>query len=177
MKDPNPIERSLRKSRRTWFVIGLLVFVINGCSGGRQASNQSNPQSGNPAQGEGPTSGGKPTGIIKEAHVAKDNGQGGPGEETDTFGPTDKTIHCVVELAEPKPGATIRYSWWLVEAEGENNERIKNEKIQDFEYTTKPDERIVHGHMTMPDDWPPGEYRVDVYVNGNLEESVEYNVS
>lgn len=168
-----PIARALREYHRIWLAIGLLVFVVNACSGGRQASNQTN----NPSQSEGSTSGAKSTGIIKQVHVAKDNGQGGPGEEADTFGPTDNTIHCVVELAEPNPGAKIRYSWWVVEAEGEKNEKVRNEKIEDFEYTTKPDERIVHSHLTMPDDWPPGKYKVDVYVNGNLEQSVEYNVS
>lgn len=170
MKSSNPTTHVLRKYRRTWFVIGLLIFVVNGCSGGRQASNQSNTGS---SQG----SGANPTGLIKQVHVAKDNGQGGPGEETDTFGPTDKTIHCVVELAEPKAETKLRYSWWVVEAEGENNKKIQNENIEDVEYTTKPEDRIVHGHLTVPDDWPPGKYKVDVYVNGNLEQTVEYNVS
>jgi hypothetical protein len=176
MKDPNPIQRALRKYRRTWFVIGLLVFLVNGCSGGRPASNQSNTQS-NPSPADSPGSGAKPTGVIKEVHMARDNGKGGPGEATDTFGATDRTIHCVVELAEPNAEAKIRYSWWVVEAEGENNEKVKNDKIEDIEYTTKPEDRIVHGHLTVPDDWPQGKYRVDIYVNGNLERSVEYNVS
>ena len=176
MKSLNPIARALKKSYRGWLVIGLLVFVINGCSGARQASNQTNTQAGNPSQSEGSASA-KSTGIIKQVHMAKDNGKGGPGEEADTFGPTDHTIHCVVELAEPNPGAKIRYSWWIVEAAGEKNEKLQNEKIEDLEYTTKPDERIIHGHLAVPDDWPPGKYKVDVYVNGNLEQSVEYNVS
>lgn len=166
MKNPNPTERALRKYYRTFFLIGLVVFVLNGCSGGRQASNQSNL-----SQGESPSGGAKPTGIIKQIHMARDNGQGGPGEAADNFGPTDRTIHCVVELAEPNAETKIRYSWWVIEAEG-----AKNEKIEDIEYATKPEDRIVHGHLTV-DDWPPGKYKVDVYVNGNLEESVEYNVS
>lgn len=176
MKSLNPIARALREFYRVWLLIGLLVFIVSGCSRGRQAANQSNTQSGSSSQGESSTSA-KSTGIIKQVHMAKDNGKGGPGEEADTFGPTDNIIHCVVELAEPNPGAKIRYSWWVVEAQGEKNEKIQNEKIEDFEYTMKPDERIVHGHLTMPDDWPPGKYKVDVYVNGNLEQSVEYNVS
>ncbi len=171
MKSPNPRERTLVKYRRIWFVIGLLVFV-NGCSGGRQVSNQSSNQSGNLSQGENPTSGAKSTGLIKQAHMAKDNGKGGPGDKTDTFGPADRTIHCVVELAEPSAETKIRYSWWVVEAEG-----AKNEKIEDIEYTTRPEDRVVHGHLTLPNDWPPGKYKVDVYVNGNLEQSVDYNVS
>ena len=174
MKSLNPIACASRESYRVWLVIGLLVFVVNACSGARQASNQSNTQSGSPSQGEGSTSA-TSTGIIKQVHVAKDNGKGGPGEETDTFQPTD-TIHCVVELAEPTAGANIRYSWWVVEAEGAD-EKLRNEKIEDIEYTTKPEERVVHSHLVMPAAWPTGKYKVDVYVNGKLEESVEYNVS
>jgi hypothetical protein len=175
MKSSNPTEPALRKYYRSWFVIGLLVFVVNGC--GRQATNQSNSQSGNASQADSSSSSAKPTGVIKQVHMARDNGKGGPGEETDTFGPTDRMIHCVVELAEPNPGMKIRYSWWVVEAEGEQNEKVQNEKIEDIDYTTRPDDRIVHGHLTVPDDWPQGKYKVDVYVNGNLEQSVEYNVS
>ena len=169
MNSQNPLEHLFKKYYPVWLVIALLVLVLNGCRGGRQVSNQSNTQSGNPSQANSSTSGAKPSGLIKQVHMAKDNGKGGPGEETDTFGPADKTIHCVVELAEPNANTKIRYSWWVVEAEGENNEKVQNEKIEDVDYTTKPDDRIVHGHLTVPDDWPPGKYKVDIYVNGNLE--------
>ena len=173
MKSSNQTEGSFR-DYLTWFVIGLLVFVVSGCRSARQTSNT---QSENPSQIEGGASAAKPSGLIKEVHMAKDNGKGGPGEEMDTFGPTDKTIHCVVELNEPNAGTKIRYSWWVIDAEGDNNEKVQNEKIEDVDYTTKPDDRIIHGHLTVPDDWPPGKYKVEVYVNGNLEQSVEYKVS
>ncbi len=144
-------------------ILALLIF-LSACT--QRNSNQSN-QSGNnsPRAAES-------TGVIKAVHIAKDNGKGGPGEKSDTFGPADRTIHCVVELATSTPGAKIKYSWWVVESES-----ARNEKIEDFEYTTRPEDRVVHGHLTMPQDWPPGKYRVEVFVNGHLEESVEYSVT
>ena len=146
--------------------LALLVFALQGCDARRRPSTE------NSSAGVAPTGGAKSTGIIKSVQFAKDDGKGGHGEPTDTFGPDDKTIHCVVEFAEPQPNAKIRYSWWVVEA-GET----KNEKIEDIEYTTKPQDRIVHSHLTVPtDDWPPGSYKVDVYVNGNLEQTASFKV-
>lgn len=144
--------------------LALLLFLFQGCGARRQASSQN-------SSAEAPTGGARSTGTIKDVLMAKDDGKGGPGDPADTFGPADKTIHCVVELAEPKPNTKIRYSWWVVEA-GET----KNEKIDEFDYTTTPQDRIVHSHLTVPNDWPPGSYKVDVYVNGNLEQTASFKV-
>jgi hypothetical protein len=65
----------------------------------------------------------------------------------------------------------MKFSWYVVEAEG-----TSNEKIRDIDYTTRPLENVVHGHLTAPRDWPVGKYKVEVYVNGNLEETVRYTV-
>ena len=144
-------------------ICGLGLFLFQGCAR-RQASNQT-------SAGDAPTGTARPTGTIKDILMAKDDGKGGPGDPAETFGPKDKTIHCVVELAEPKPNTKIRYSWWVVEA-GET----KNERIDEFEYTTTPQDRILHSHLTVPNDWPPGSYKVDVYVNGNLEQTTSFKV-
>lgn len=143
----------------------VLIFALQGCDARRRPSNQ------NPSSAEAPTGGVKPTGIVKDILTAKDDGKGGPAEPADTFDAEDRTIHCVVELSDPKPNTKIRYSWWVVEA-GET----KNEKIEDFEYTTTAQDRIVHSHLTLPNDWPPGSYKVDVYVNGNLEQTASFKV-
>lgn len=141
-----------------------LVLGLQGCGARRQASTPNSSV-------EAPTGGARSTGAIKDVQMAKDDGKGGPADPADTFGGDDKTIHCVVELAEPKPNTKIRYSWWVVDA-GET----KNEKIDEFEYTTTAQDRIVHSHLTVPNDWPPGSYKVDVYVNGNLEQTASFKV-
>jgi hypothetical protein len=74
-------------------------------------------------------------------------------------------------LAEAKAGTTMKFSWFIVDAGGS-----KNEKIKDIDYTTGALENIVHGHLTLPKDWPIGKYKVDVFVNGNLEKTARYSI-
>jgi hypothetical protein len=112
-----------------------------------------------------------PATLISEIHMAKDDGHGDPGDAANSFGPDDRTIHCVATLKEPKAGTRMKFSWWTVDAEGS-----KNEKIKDIDYTTKSLENVVHGHLTLPRDWPRGKYKVDVYVNDNLDKTVRYDV-
>jgi hypothetical protein len=34
----------------------------------------------------------------------------------------------------------------------------------------------VHGHLTLPYDWPKGTYEVDVYINGALDKTIKYTI-
>ena len=109
--------------------------------------------------------------AVSELHMAKDDGKGNPGAQTDRFGPQDRTIHCVAELKAPKAGTPIRFTWWIVESQG-----AKDEKLEETDYTIKPGEEVVHGQITLPNDWPPGKYKVDVSLDGNLEQTVQFTV-
>lgn len=151
-----------------WLAAGLLVFAVVACNPGRKTTNLST-NSG--AAQDSPSPASTSTGVIKELHLAKDDGTGGPGEETNAFSPDDRTIHCVARLADAKSGTKMRFSWWIIDAEG-----AKNEKISDNDYTTRANEEIVHGLLTLPEDWPSGKYKVEVYVNNNLEETAGFSV-
>ena len=43
----------------------------------------------------------------------------------------------------------MRFSWWIVDADG-----TQNQKIKDIDYTTRALENVVHGHLSLPQDWP-----------------------
>ena len=111
------------------------------------------------------------SGAISEIHMAKDN-NGSPGDETNTFKPGDHTVHCLAKLNNPKEGTKIKFAWWIVDAEG-----TKNEKIKEIDYTTGSNDNVVHGHLTLPRDWPKGKYKCEVYVDGALDKTVEYWVA
>ena len=143
------------KHHPAWLAAGLLVFVVLACN----LSKNSNSNSGSSS------------GAIKEIHMAKDDGDGAPGTETDSFAPGDRTIHCVATLREAKSGTQMKFSWWIVDAAGS-----KDEKIKDIDYTTGALENVIHGHLTLPKDWPIGKYKVQVYVNGELDKTVSYNI-
>jgi hypothetical protein len=65
----------------------------------------------------------------------------------------------------------MKFAWWIVDAEGS-----KNQKIKEIDYSTRPLENVVHGHLTLPQDWPAGKYKCQVFVNGDLDKTVNYVV-
>ncbi|MBA3568173.1 MAG: hypothetical protein H0W28_02335 [Pyrinomonadaceae bacterium] len=156
------------KRHFAWLAVGLLLFVVPACSLGKKSTNVSTNRS---ASEDSAPSDATSTGAIKELHMAKDDGNGNPGDETSAFSPGDRTIHCVAKLAEAKAGTKMKFSWFIVDADG-----AKNEKIKDIDYTTRALENIVHGHLTLPQNWPSGKYKVEVFVNGNLEKTAQYSV-
>ena len=161
------------KHHPAWLAAGLVLFVVLACNLGKKSNTNSNSNSNSNgavtnSNSNSETGSGE---FIQEMHMAKDNGRGAPGDETDSFEPGDRTVHCVVKLKEAKGGTKMKFSWWIVDAEGS-----KNQKIKDIDYSTKPLENIVHGHLTLPQDWPTGKYKVQVYVNGDLDRTVEYSI-
>jgi hypothetical protein len=156
------------KHHPAWLAAGLLVFVLLACNMGKKTTNSNSNSNSNSntstASDEGSGA------VIKEIHMAKDD-NGAPGDETESFAPSDRTIHCVATLKQAKAGTAMKFSWWIVDAEGS-----KNQKIKEIDYTTKPLENIVHGHLTLPQNWPSGKYKCQVYANGDLDKTINYTV-
>jgi hypothetical protein len=158
------------KRHPAWLAVGLMLFVVLACNLGKKSTDLSTNkavESDNTNSNSASTS----TGALEDVHMARDDGKGDPGEETDKFNGEDRTIHCVTKLKDAQSGTKMKFSWFVVEA-GDT----KNEKIRDIDYTTRALENVVHGHLTAPRDWPVGKYKVEVYVNGNLEQTVHYTV-
>ena len=153
------------KHHPAWLAAGLLVFVVLACNLSKKTANSNSNSNSNTASDMGSGS------AIKEIHMAKDDGNGAPGDETESFKPGDRTVHCVATLKEAKAGTQMKFAWWIVDAEGS-----KNQKIKEIDYSTKPLENVVHGHLTLPQDWPAGKYKCQVSVNGDLDKTVNYVV-
>ena len=154
------------KHHTAWLAAGLLVFAVLACNLSKNTNSNSNSNSSTssePDLGSGQ--------AIEEIHMAKDDGNGKPGAETDSFEPGDRTIHCVTTLKTAKSGTQMKFSWWIVDAGGS-----KDEKIKDIDYTTGALENVIHGHLSLPKDWPVGKYKVRIYVNGELDRTLFYSV-
>ena len=157
------------KHHPAWLAAGLLVFVVLACNLGKLKNANTNSNS----KANANTASGAETGAgaaLKEIHMAKDD-DGSPGEETDSFAPGDRTVHCVATLKEAKSGTKLKFSWWIVDADG-----TQNQKLKEIDYTTKALENVVNGHLTLPQNWPAGKYKVEVYVNGELDRTALYTV-
>jgi len=152
------------KQHPAWLAAGLLVFLVLACNlNTNKNDNTNSSRDVNVETGPGI--------FIQEIHMAKDDGDGNPGDKTSAFDAGDRKIHSVATLKEPKPGTEMKFSWWVVDAGGATNEKIK-----DIDYTTRPNERVIHGHLIYPKNWPSGKYKVDVYVNGDLDKTVNYTI-
>jgi len=160
------------KHHPAWLAAGLLIFVVLACNLGnmKNVNSNSNSNSNSTSNASSETDVGSGA-AIKEIHMAKDDGNGAPGDETSSFAPGDRTVHCVATLKEAKSGTQMRFVWWIVDADGSQNQKIK-----EIDYTTRALENVVHGHLTLPQDWPTGKYKVQVYVNGDLDQTAFYVV-
>ena len=158
------------KRHPAWLAAALMLFVVLACNLGKRTANvnvNTNANRGTSGVVEDTGSGA----FIEEISMARDNGRGDPGDETTSFNPDDRKIHCVVKLKQAKSGTGMRFSWWIVDADG-----TQNKKIKDIDYTTRTLENIVHAHLSLPQDWPTGKYKVQVYVNGDLDKTVAFSV-
>jgi Flp pilus assembly protein TadD len=108
--------------------------------------------------------------VIDRVYLAR-NYPAAPVDLTKNFLPGDHTIHCVVELSEAKAGTQVKFIWKTVQVADSQNEVIKT-----VDYTTKPGESLVHGNLSLPQDWPRGTYRTEIYLNNTLARTINWSV-
>ncbi len=90
-------------------------------------------------------------------------------QPTSTFSPDD-TFYAVVELQNAPDDTKVRAEWTAVDVEGEE----ENTVIDSAEITTGSDQ--LHFTLENNSPWPAGSYQVDLYIDGELEQSLEFQV-
>jgi hypothetical protein len=101
--------------------------------------------------------------------MADDGGQ--PGEEVDSFLPTDLVQHFKIDLDETVVGTPeFVVEFWAVETTAGNNRKITEFKAGAVVANT------IDAKVSLPRDWPEGAYRLDVKMDGKLIGSQEYGV-
>ena len=103
------------KHHPAWLAMGLLVFVVLACNLGKKTdtNTNSNANVNSNTQPSGDAANVGPGIAIKEMHMAKDDGNGAPGDSTNSFDRGDRKIHCVATLKQAKSGTQMRFSWWM----------------------------------------------------------------
>lgn len=160
------------KRHSGWLAAGLLLFAVLACNLSKNSNNSNNSNktaNANKATPQ-PTRAANAEVYVDRIYMAKDK-NGDPGEETTSFAPSDRMIHCVISLNKAKKGTEVRFIWKIVDVQGSKNEEIKT-----IDYTTRSFENKVHGHLNLPKDWPTGKYRVEVYINGSLDKTIDYTI-
>ena len=108
--------------------------------------------------------------TVERVYMAK-NYPAAAADITTNFAASDRIIHCIAELNQAKAGTLVRFIWKTVSVGSSQNEAFKT-----VDYTTKAGESRVHGNLSLPNDWPRGTYKVEIYINNALAKSVNYSI-
>lgn len=87
-----------------------------------------------------------------------------------TFGQED-VFYAIVHLANAPDGTEVRAVWYAVEVEGADPETLIDEAS-----VTSSDAILTFDLANSNMLWPVGSYRVDLYLNGELETSLDFSV-
>lgn len=104
-------------------------------------------------------------------------GAGEKFEPVKSFKPSD-TFGVLVKLSEAKKGTRVKAVWMIVDAGG-----MENKKILEKEVTITPEAikgvkepSRIDFTLTHDDPYPTGDYKADIYLNGELVETVEFKI-
>lgn len=152
------------KLHSSWLATGMLLFAIFACntSNDNNRSNSNDHQTNRPANAEV---------YVDQIQMAKDD-NGSVGDSTTSFEPSEHKVHVVITLNKAKAGTQIRVVWLAYNVEGAS----RNKELKSLDYTTSSFDKKIPGYLEWPQDWPKGEYKVEVYINGVLDKTLSYQV-
>lgn len=82
----------------------------------------------------------------------------------------DEVFYCVVQLSNAPDDTTVKASWIAVEVEGAEPDFL----IDEVELTSGS--APLHFELSNDNLWPVGKYKVELYLNGELDSSLEFEV-
>jgi len=106
------------------------------------------------------------TARITSAEMARDQ----DGADPTTVFAEDDTFYAIVDLANAPDDTVVKASWTAVAVEGvEPNLLIDETEIETGDGT-------LYFELSNSDLWPAGKYKVDIYLNDKLAETLEFEV-
>ena len=108
---------------------------------------------------------------VQTITLARDDGKGKPGEETDVFGTRDIPIYCLVQLDSVKP-ATVKMNLVVVNVPGLKSET----KLFTVSYTTNGNQSRVRFTGKPEGIWTAGKYRIDIFIDNQTAGSREFEI-
>jgi len=107
------------------------------------------------------------TANIRDAYMARDEA----GTDRTTVFAQQDVFYCIVEVANAPEDTTVKAVWTAVNVE--NTE--PNTLIDEYELTTT-DAILPFNLVNSQGRWPPGTYKVEIYLNGTLDRTLDFEV-
>jgi len=89
--------------------------------------------------------------------------------KTSTYQPGD-TFYCIVELTNAPDDTKTKVVWYATQAEGTEPDF----KIGEYELESGSGTLTFNVEPTTS--WPPGQYRAEIYLNGEKKKTVDFEV-
>ena len=106
------------------------------------------------------------TAKIKDASMAQD--VNGEFQETDVFSP-EEIFYALVNVANAPDDTAVKAVWYAVDAEGVD----PNSVLYESEFTGGGEITFELSNDYL---WPYGTYKVEIYLNDELQETLEFSV-
>jgi hypothetical protein len=106
------------------------------------------------------------TAKIKDAWTARDNN--GEQQKTIVFA-QDDIFYCMVALTNAPDDTVVKAAWYAVDVEGTD----PNTLISETEFTGGGEMTF---NLNFDKAWPIGRYKVELYLNGELDRTLEFSV-
>jgi len=114
---------------------------------------------------------GAQTPFVESATLAKGYEGGEAVDPTTVFAQDDLTLHLVVKVANPVEGTSLKAVWSVAEVAG-----YEPQAIDEVPYTLSAGENSADFSLTNNQPWPVGKYKVELYLNDQLVQTLEYEV-
>ena len=108
--------------------------------------------------------------VVSIDLATDSNGQ--PGDTVQSFSPTDNPMHFVIKLSEASKGTKVKVVLKAVDVDSGD----KDTTVGSLDYETKSLENRVNAQFELPRDWPTGQWRLEVFVNGALDKTRDFRV-
>lgn len=92
---------------------------------------------------------------------------------TTTFAPTD-VFYAVADLNNAPQGTVVEAKWTAVNAA--DTEPNLEFQTQTLDITEESFTGTIYFQLSNDEGWPTGQYKVDLYLNGTLAQTAEFNV-
>lgn len=108
---------------------------------------------------------------VESIRLARESG--GRLQPVENFKPNDNPEHIVIKLAEGNEGTHVRTVWTNVNAGGATNQKLWTKEL-----VPDADDRSADFSLSNSNNkaFPPGDYKIDVYIDDELVQTVRYKV-
>jgi hypothetical protein len=111
--------------------------------------------------------------AIKSVELARDyQNEQAVGVGT-VFQPTDNPLHCVIRLERQSVGTKVKVVWTAVDANGQQNYKLSEREI----VVEGSNQNTIDAFLQLSTPWPPGSYKVDVYLDDRLNKTVMFSIA